>query len=376
MDYRNDFFEFDDVTYLDVAGQGPLPRVSARAVEKAVEWKKRPDRMPEEIYFALPDRVRALVARLLGGKPAEVAITTGASAGLAAIAQGLDWRPEDELLLAEGEFPAHFTAFAPLAEAGAFRLKTVAPRERYVAAEDFLAAMSDRTRLVSASLVRFDSAARLDAARLAAACRDAGALLALDLSQCVGAMPVDLAALGADFAVAAGYKWLLSPYGTGFFWIREELIERLRPAPFYWTALPGASHFNSLTSGPYRPAPGARRWDAPETASISLAAMEASLEWILRVGAETVWQHNARLVEQLIERLPRDRCVLASPAEAPARGPFVCVAGRAEEKTRALYERLKQERIVVSLRESALRVAPHLFNTPADIERLARTLAV
>jgi selenocysteine lyase/cysteine desulfurase len=375
MDYRNDFFEFDDVTYLDVAGQGPLPRAAARAMEKAIECKKRPDRMPKEIYFALPDRVRALVAQLVGGKPEEVAVTTGASAGLAAIAQGLDWRPGDEVLVAAGEFPAHFAAFAPLADAGVFRLRVVEPRDRYVTAEDFLAALGDRTRLVSASLVRYESGARIDAARLAAGCRSAGALLALDLSQCAGAMPVELGALGADFAVAAGYKWLLSPYGTGFFWIREEWIERLRPAPFYWQALPGASHFASLAVGPYRPGPGARRWDAPETASASLAAMEASLEWILRVGAESVERHNRVLTEQLIKRLPRDRCVLGSPAEARARGPFVCVAGRSPEKTRALHERLEQERIIVSLRENALRIAPHLFNTPADIERLARALA-
>jgi len=376
MDYRDDFFEFDDVIYLDVAAQGPLLRVSVRATERLVEWNKRPDRIPQDMFFALPDRVRALVARLVGGRPVEVAVTTGASAGLAAIAQGLDWRPEDEVLVAAGEFPAHFAAFAPLAEAGAFRLKTVGPRNRFVAAEDFLAAMSRRTRLVSASLVRFESGARLDAARLAAACHDAGVLLALDLSQCAGAMPVDVGALGADFAVCAGYKWLLSPYGTGFFWIRQALIDRLRPAPFYWEALPGVSHFASLTSGPYKPAAGARRWDAPETATLSLAAMEASLEWILGVGPETVWQHNARLVEQLLERLPRDRCVLASPADPCARGPFVSVAARSPEKTRALYERLKQDRIVVSLRDRALRIAPHLFNGPADIERLVRALAV
>jgi selenocysteine lyase/cysteine desulfurase len=376
MDYRAEFFEFDDVAYMDVAHQGPLPRAAVRALQKAIELKKLPHLFPHEAYFALPDRVRALLARMVGGKAEEIALTTGASAGLAAVGMGLDWQPDDAVLVAQGEFPAHFATFAPLAEAGRLRLEVVAPRGRFLTADDFLERMGPRTKLVSASLVRFDNGALLDAARLADACRSFGALLLLDASQCTGAMPLDVRALGADFLVSSGYKWLLSPYGTGFFWIREELIDRMRPLPFYWMALEGASRFDSLAAGPYRPARGAHRWDAPETASLQLAAMEASLELLLRLGIDTVREHNEALVRQLLERLPRDRCIPASPGEAAARGPFVCVAARSEEKTRVLHEKLRAAKIFVSLRENALRVAPHLFNTPGDIDRLLAVLAL
>jgi cysteine desulfurase/selenocysteine lyase len=377
MDWRKEWFEFDDVSYLNVAGQGPLPRVSIRAVQAALEWKKFPHQLPDSAYFELPNRLRASVAKLIGGGAEEVALTTGASGGLAAVAAGLDWKPEDQVLIARGEFPAHFTTWMPMEQAGRLRVKVVAPRGRFITADDFLAEIGPRTRLISVSLVRFDDGARLDTARVAAAVHAAGGYLLLDASQCAGAMPIDVTALGADFLVCAGYKWLLSPYGTGFFWARGELIEQMRVGPFYWMALEGAEQFHSLTLDSWKLARGARRWDSPETASfLNLAAMDASLEFLLGAGVETIWEHNRRLVEEMLARLPLDRCVLASPRDPAQRGPYACVAARRPERTAALYQKLREAKVIVSLREGALRIAPHLFNTERDIDRLLSVLAV
>jgi cysteine desulfurase / selenocysteine lyase len=375
-DWRSEWFPIEDAVYLNVAGQGPLPRVAIRAVQDALEWKKFPQQMPDDVSFELPNKVRALAARLVGGKAEEIAITTGATGGLAAVAAGLDWRPDDEVLIARGEFPAHFTTFLPLSAAGRLRVKIVKPAGRFLAASDFIEQIGPRTRLVSASLVRFDNGARLDAARVARACHDAGALLLLDAAQCAGAMPIDVAALGADFLTASGYKWLLGPYGTGFFWVRSELIEQMRAGPFYWqAAFENSSDFTMLSEGELRPTRGARRWDAPETASFfNLAALAASLEFLVRVGVDTVWRHNGKLIAAMIERLPLDRCVLASPAKEEERGPFVCVAARKGEATPALFEQLRQAGIIVSLREGAIRVAPHLYNSERDMDRLLAVL--
>lgn len=377
MDWREEFFEFEDVTYLNLAAQAPLPCVAAKALQKVLEWKKVPHRIPEEAYFGLPNRVRALLARLVNGKPEEIALTTGASGGLLAVAHGIDWKPEDEVLIAAEEFPAHFSTFVPLADAGRLRVKIVRPAQRFLTAQDFLAQIGPRTRLVSTSLVRFNDAVRIDAARLAEGCRKAGAWLLLDVSQAVGAVPLDVTTLGADFLVASGYKWLLGPFGTGFFWIREERIDQLRPGPFYWMAVKGAHDFHSLCLDNWKPEHGARRWDTPETASFfNLAALEASLEFVLRVGPEAVWQHNDGLLRQLLDALPRDRCVLASPAESSARGPYACISARTPEKTAELYEKLRAAGIIVSLRQNALRISPYLYNTERDIDRLRMALTV
>ncbi len=238
------------------------------------------------------------------------------------------------MLLAQGDFPTHFTTFLPLARAGKLRVKIVKPRGRFITADDFIEQIGPRTRLISTSLVRFDDGVRLDAARVGEACRQAGAMLLIDAAQCAGAMPIDVKTLGADFVTASGYKWLLGPYGTGFLWARADRIAQMPERPFYWMGAEGAEKFDSLANGEFRLAPGARRWDAPETANFfNLSALDASLQFLQRVGVETVWQHCGRLIAEMTQRLPMDHCVLASPADPAQRGPYACIAARKREET-------------------------------------------
>jgi len=376
-DWREEWFEIEDATYLNLAGQSPLPKVSIRAIQAALEWKKFPHRIPDSAYFEVPNRIRASIAKLVGGKPQEIALTTGASTGMSAVAFGLTWKPGDEIVTAKGEFPLQYSTWKPMEARAGVSLKVISPREQFISADDFISALTPRTRLVSASMVRFDNGALLESTRLAAACHAQGALLLLDVSQCCGGMPLDVTRLGVDFMVCAGYKWLLSPFGTGFFWAKQEHIVNMRPGPFYWMAAEGAENFSSLAFENPKPALAARRWDVAETANyFNLAAMNASLEFVLQAGAETVEAHNRQLIEFMYERLPKDRCVPTSPADAARRGPYGCFAARTPEKTAALYAKLSKENVITSLREGNIRVSPYLYNTERDIDRLIAAITV
>ena len=376
-DWRQEWFEIEDATYLNVAGQSPMPRVSIRAAQAALEGKKYPHHTADSTFFEVPNRIRASIARLIGGKAEEIAVTSGASSGAAAVAYGLKWNPGDEIITAKGEFPLQFTTWKPMEEREGVKLKIVAPRERYINADDLIAALTPKTRLVSVSLVRFDDGSLLDAARVAAACHAQGALLFLDVSQCCGAIPMDVNQLGADFMTCAGYKWLLGPFGTGFFWAKSEHLSIVRPAPFYWMAVAGSDNFSNLNFDDPKPAPSAKRWDSPEWASyfnFNLAAMDVSVDFVVKMGAETVAAHNQKLIEFMFERLPKDSCVAASPLDASRRGPYGCFAARTPEKTAALYQKLRKENVIVSLREGNIRVSPHVYNTERDIDRLIATV--
>lgn len=374
-DYRSEFADFEGLAYLNAALQGPLPLVSARASQEALEWKKRPDRLADDAYFERPNRIREKVSRIIGSKPEEIAVTSGASAGLAAVAAGIDWKPGDEVLVGRGEFPAHFSTWLRYEQAGKLRVRVVEPRGRFLCPDDYIALMGPKTRVISASYVRFDNGALMDTVPLGEACRKFGTALVLDLSQCAGGMPIQVRETGATMAVSSGYKWMLGPYGSGFFWIAEEWIERLPLGAVYFMALEGAHDFHSMFSRKLRPVPGARRWDSPETANFTnLAAYDASLELILRIGLDRVAQHVDSLTERIIACLPGDRCVLASPAERSRRGPYVCVSASRPDETMALYKKVRAARIHVSLRENALRIAPFIYNTLEEIERLMTVL--
>jgi selenocysteine lyase/cysteine desulfurase len=374
--WRDAWFSHEDTVYLNAAGQAPMPRVSLEAVKASMEWKKFPYLLTDRLEMDLPKRVRASLANIISSEPEDIALTTGASAGMTALAFGLDWKPGDEVLTAHREFPVQYTTWRPMEAREGVKLKVISPRGRWMAAEDFVEALTPRTRVVSVSMVRFDDGSMLDTGKLGAACREQGTLLALDVSQCCGAIPMDVARLGADLITCSGYKWLLGPYGTGFFWASRGLAAKFRPGPYYWQGIAGLTHYGDLIFENPKPSEGARAWDASETAShFNLSGWDASLTFLQEVGIESVAAHNQKLMAHLFENLPGHRCVRTSPPEIERCGPYGCFAGIRPEETRELYERMRKQKLIASLRESNIRVSTHLYNTEEDIAKVIRVIA-
>ena len=179
--------------------------------------------------------------------------------------------------------------------------------------------------------------------------------------------------LGADFLICAGYKWLLSPFGTGFFWVNHRHLATLRPDAYYWMAVEGSDNFAALNFANPKPADAAKRWDAAEWASyfnFNLVGMDTSVKFVADLGAQTVATHNRELPDVRFARLPNDRCVPASPLDSSQRGPYGCFTARSPEKTVELYQKLRKENVIVSLRDGNIRVSPYLYNSERDIDRL------
>src|SRR5580692_4595319 len=142
IDWREEWFEFEDATYLNLAGQSPMPKVSLRAIQSALADKKHPHHRTDAVFYEIPNRIRTNIAQLIGAKSDEIAITTGASAGVTAVAYALDWKSGDEVITAAREFPLQYTIWKPMEERVGLKVKIVVPRERFLQAEDLIAAMS------------------------------------------------------------------------------------------------------------------------------------------------------------------------------------------------------------------------------------------
>ena len=270
----------------------------------------------------------------------------------------------------------HYATWKPMEEREDIKLSTVAPRGRFITADDFAAALTARTRLVSVSHVRFDNGAMLDVPRLAEACRKKGTLLLVDVSQSCGSCPFTVNDLGADFLVCAGYKYLLGPWGTGFLWTNRHHRGQLRAGPYNWLSQE-TEIFAQLNFVDPPQSPTMSRWDVAESSSLfnfNLTVMEASLKFVLRAGADVVHNHCRSLVDRLFKRLP-PACGVASPVEPSCRGAFGCIETADRHSTEALYQALRNANVVVALREGRIRIAPHLMNSEEDIDRLLAVVA-
>ncbi len=374
-DASHEWIPIDDAVYLDTAAHAVMPRVAAAAAERAIEANRRPDRVDDATFFEVSDGLRAAIASLIGASPHEVALTTGASTGLQTLAHHMDWRSGDGIVIAGGDFPLHYAVWKAMEARANGRLTIVEPRDGALRVDDVCAAIDERTRVVSISHVRFDTGAVIDTERIADACRASGALLVLDVSQSCGAVPTDVRELGADAMVCAGYKWLLGPYGTGFLWVKDRLLDDLLPGPFYWTGQEARDFFSLRFDRP-EPSRDAKRWDAAESATpfnLNLAALRASIELVARLGPANVLRHGHDLIEALFERLPT-HCTAASPLSRNERGAFGSFTAGSPDATAALFHRLLAANFVVSLRQGKIRVAPHLFNSIDQIVMLADDL--
>ena len=371
IDWKNEWLPIDDVTYLNFAAHAAIPRVALNAVQLSVAAKMRPHIVDDRSFFSVAASLRQTLATLIGASADEVALTSGAGAGLAAIAYALKWSAGDEVIIARGEFPVQYATWKPMEAREGIKVRIAVPQGQFIQSDDLVAAMTPSTRVVSVSHVRFDDGSMLDVSSLAAACKRNGTLLVLDVSQSCGAIPMNVDDLQADFIVCAGYKYLLSPWGTGFLWTRNENLDSLRPGPYNWLSQ-GVESFARLNYVDPDPAPTLSRWDSAEAASVynfNLTVMEASAKFVLNASPALIRDHNQALIDYFFERLP-EGYRLASPRQASQRGVFGCIQAGSRGDTEFLYQTLRDERFVVALREGKIRVAPHLLNSTQDMDRL------
>ena len=223
------------------------------------------------------------------------------------------------------------------------------------------------------SLTQFSNGYTVDLAAVSRATRAAEKWLVVDAIQGVGQVPVDVQATLVDFLACGAQKWLLSPWGTGFLYVRKELCTRLEPTFVGWAAFAASDDYTNLTSYDPRLWPDARRFELLTFAVQDFAAMNASLELILDAGINRIVEHTRRLHRAVIEAVTASGGRVTSPQGA--RGSAILCVQPAGDVV-AAFARLQSGGVHCSLREGAIRLSPHLFNNEAEMGRVAALLAV
>lgn len=351
-------------TYLDHATFGPPPRCHVRAACEVLERTAR-DGLDGTSGSALLEEVRAEAATLLHGEARHVALLKSTSEGLGLLAQGLDWRAGDEVVVIEHEFAGCVAPFLHLRERGV-GVQAVADRgrDRFDLA-DVEALLTTRTRAVCLSLVNRSHGMRAPVEAIGELCRERGIWLAVDAAQAMGVLDLDARAIGADVLAAHGYKFLCSGFGLAVTHCSERALTELTVPQVGWKNA-------ELVDAPAGAA-DARRFESTMPSLPLLAGMGASLR--LLNGFDPV-ERERRAVALAVAAA--DGLEARSYALRSSRRP-----GEGSSLVAARHPSLGQEEVVRELRaagvacagvDGALRVSTHFFNTAEDVEALLAAL--
>lgn len=371
------FGDFASRTWLNTAHQGPLPLAAAREAHEAVAWKLEPHELTGARFGGIPRRLRMALGKLVNVPPDEIVLGNSASYGLHVIANGYSWQAGDEIVVMAGDFPSDLLPWLMIEARCGVRVVRIQPRDHVIAPHELDAAITPRTRLFCTTWVHSFSGFAIDLDALGAICRARGVVFVVNVSQALGARPIDLTRTPVDAITCAGWKWLCGPYSTGFCWIAPQLRQRLRRVKAYWLSLQTAEDLGQEIVDPVLPDDlGARSLDIFAPANFfNFKPWAAAVEFLLEKGIERISDHDDALVDCFIAGLDSDRFEVLSPHQkGPRRSTLVFFSHRDRERNRGVHAALAQGGIDVALRGGLLRLSPHLHNSTRDITRALTVL--
>jgi selenocysteine lyase/cysteine desulfurase len=364
--YRAEFPVLERQLYLNHAGVAPTSLRVAAAVREWMEDVVQHGVKHERGWEARAERVRQQAASMVGAEPDEIAFVRNTSHGLGLVAEGLDWRPGDEVAVAaQIEYPSNVYPWLHLKDRGV-EVREIATPHGGVTPEAVAAALTPRTRLVAVSSVQYASGYRTDLDAVGAVCERAGVLLCVDGIQSVGCLPVDVKRSRIHFLSADSHKWMLGISGIGFLYVAKGVLPRLRPVLVGWRSTTDAWNFHRSH---FELRADARKLEEGSHAYTGIYALGAALELLLEVGPAAIQARVSELLAALDKELRALGCE-TGPAPEHRAGILTFLPRSGEPK--ALADWLSARDVSLSLRRGRVRLSPHFYTQPEELERLLR----
>jgi len=368
--YCREFKSSSESVWLNHAGISRTSRSVALAMsEYAAEMGDTGALRIDERFQDAMD-IKSLAARMLGCEGDNLSITPGTAFGINMVAEGYPWQAGDEVVLCSVEYPANVYPWWAQKRHGV-RLVWVDPdADNRIPVERYAEAITDKTRVLAVSYVQFSSGYRHDLEALGRLCREAGCLLVVDAIQAFSIFPIKTTEWGIDALSFGSHKWLLGPTGIGMFYCSPELRSRLQPL------FPGASsvkdpfnfldyHFDLLEDG--------RRFEGSMPNLAGCAGLQAALELAAGIGQKNLAMKIRQHSDDLIEVFERQGYQNSSPRGEEEWSGIVSFT-HPEVSAEAVFQGLQQEAVITSVRDGRLRLSPHAYHRPEDMERVVLAL--
>ncbi len=363
------------------------PRVAVDAIQSFLDSALYcPERSSTEHHIVMDElrgELRPLVARMLEASEDEIAIVESTTHGLSLAANVLPLERGDRVLVCDLEFLQLAVPWCQLRDERGIEIDVVPNRNGTVLVEDIAEAISPRTRVLAVSSVQWSNGFRIDLEAVSALCREKGLWLVVDAIQQLGAVPIDVRQTPVDVLTTGGHKWLNAPFGTGFLYVRRELMKELKAPLGGYLSLETpdggwGNYFQTPSIHPirdYRFVAEARRFEIGGTANYPGAiGLGASLKLLLELGQDRVSQHIFELTDHLIRGLRERGIKVVTPTDPGSRSGIVTFSVGTAEDNVALMERLLDHKALVSVRYTSnvggVRVSCHYYNSFEDLDRL------
>ena len=359
--YRKEFPITENYIYLDHSGVSPSSLRVKNAIESFLAESAEGGAFHYPKWAQRTSEIRSACAGLINAGPDEIAFVKSTSHGLSIVAEGLDWKPGDNVLIYEKEFPSNIYPWMNLKRKGV-EVKIIPSREGRLEISDIERLIDPRTRLLSISSVQFANGFRIDLNKAGKLCRKNNVFLCVDAIQSLGVIPMDVEEYNVDFLSADAHKWLLGPEGIGIFYCRRELAERLAPPLIGWKCVQNELDFDNpdlcLKTD-------ALRFEEGSMNLLGIFGLGAAVDLLLEVGIKDIETRVLGLGEVIIHEAEQRGLAVLTPREGRERGGNVTVAGHFDPVK--VNDRLRKIGIMVNSRGGGLRVSPHFYNTEEEI---------
>ena len=372
--YSKDFEDFKDKIWLNAASEGPLPKVSAQSLQESISQKSLPYQLDIPKFISVPAELKKSIGQLIGVASKDVILANSASYGIHLLADGISWKVGDEIIVMQNDFPTDILPWLALERQGV-KIIQVPAKNFVMTPEELENHITPKTKLFCISHVHTFTGLVLDIEAFSKICQDKGVLFVLNISQSVGNIPIDISKFSVDAVVAAGYKWLCGPYGTGFAWMTPELRDALNINRAYWPTVLSEAQLQNEGDLKFNDSNTARKFDIFGTANFfNFVPFKSSIDYFLDIGIEAVWKYNNSLIDHLINGLDNLQYELVSPKQGPARSCLIVLSHKDKSKNLHVFGQLKDQGIYAAFWKGNIRFSPHIYNSFQQIDKALSVL--
>lgn len=371
---REMFPHTNRIVYFNTAAYGPLPEKTKKAIVENINLRLAVDKEDIRQMYALRDTLRDDFANLIGAEARQIGLSMNTSIGLDLAAYGLPLKEGDEILVSDVEFPAAVYAWRGVSETKNLKLTFVKSTDKKFDLGKLEKAISDKTKVISVSFVQFFNGYKINLAHISELCKKRDIFFVVDGIQGVGTEPINVKELGIDILACGCQKWLLSPYGSGFFYISDSVKDKLIPLSITWYAADWQLDHTDLFKYDLPYFDTAEKFEAGYYATLNMLGMKAAIDIIADLGVENIQKHNHALIDRLVSYLKETEFynIKSSLVENERSSIFTFTC----DDHHSLFKYMLENKVKAANREGSIRISAHLFNNEKDIDKLIEVLTV